>query len=88
MKEKKKQKKLCKFSKENFRRQEIFKRFSIDKLSQMTLALQKSFFRKKPFKKDKMRLHECLHLLFIDLNTVNQMFIQFYLSLTTPPPNV
>ena len=33
----------------------------------MTLALQKSFFRKKPFKKDKMRLHECLYLLFINL---------------------
>jgi len=63
---KKKWKKLCRFSKENFSGQEIFKGFSIDRLSQMTLALQ-IFLRKTTFKKDKMGSHECLYLLFIDL---------------------
>ena len=64
---KKKWKKLCKFSKENFQGQEIFKGFSIDRLSQMTLTLHKTFKKDKNFKKDKMRSHECLYLLLIDL---------------------
>ena len=67
MKEKKKGKKLYRFLKENFQGQEIFKGFSIDRLSQMTLTLHKIFKKDKTFKKDKMRSHECLYLLLIDL---------------------
>ena len=33
----------------------------------MTLTLHKTFKKDKNFKKDKMRLHECLYLLFINL---------------------
>ena len=64
---KKKLKKLCNFSKKNFQWQEIFKGFPIDRLSQMTIVLHNSFFfsRKKNFKNDKMRSHECIYFLFL-----------------------
>ena len=44
---KKKWKKFCRFSKKNFQGQEIFKGFSIDKLSQMTSVLHNSFFSRE-----------------------------------------
>ena len=44
---------------------EMFKGFSIDRLSRKTLALDNSLFSQKTtFKNDKMRSHECLYFLF------------------------
>ena len=60
--------KLCRFSKMNFQEREIFKGFSIDKLSGMTLVLDTSLFpQKTTFKNDKMRSHESLYFLFFYL---------------------
>jgi len=47
--------------KREFSRTKIFKRFSIDRLSQMALTLHKTS------KKDKRRSHACLYLVFINL---------------------
>jgi len=76
---KEKRKKLWRFSKMNFQGWEIFKRFSINRLSQMTLVLDNSFFSKKEnIKNDKMRSHECRYFLFFIWNTFNQTFFSFF----------
>ena len=77
----------------NFQGREIFKGFSIDRLSQMTLVLDNSLFSQKiTFKNDKMRSHECLYFLFFYLEHIqsNVFSLNFllYSSFTAPPPNM
>jgi len=49
------------------------------------------YLKKKTFKNDKMRSHECLYFVFFIWNTVNQTFFfnfLLYSSFTAPSPNV
>ena len=61
MKRKEEMKETMQVLKREFSRTKIFKRFSIDRLSQMALTLHKTS------KKDKRRSHACLYLVFINL---------------------
>ena len=87
---KEKWKKLCRFSKLNSQGWEIFKRSSIDRLSQMTPILDSSLFSQmETFKNDKIRAHECLYFLF-ETQSIKHFCFYFllYSSFTTPSPNM
>jgi len=77
---KEKSKKLCRFSKMNFQGWKIFKGFSIDRLSRMTLILDNSLFsQKENFLR--MRSHECLYFLFwFETQSIKHFFLLFYFT--------
>ena len=75
----------------NFQGREIFKGFSIDRLSRMTLVLDSSLFSQKTtFKNDKKgHMNECTS--YFDLkHSQSNIFSSFllYSSFTAPPPNL